>query len=356
MTTDQARGRTSAALVERMFAASLAAFDVYGMFLGERLGLYRALAKAGPMEAAGLARAAGIDERYAREWLEQQAATGVLEYVDGLFSLPGEYAAVLADRDDPNYFAPIVRMITAAAGQLPRVVSAFRTGAGLGWDAYGLDMIEGQSELNRPFFMHQLGQEVLPAIPAIHERLSRPNASVAEIGFGGGWASIAIAKAYPGTTVEGFDPDEASVEIATTNARDSGLSRRVTFSGIDGASAAASGRTFDVVCAFECIHDVANPVAVLIAMRKLAGESGIVLVMDERVPDQFKGEADDVEKFMYGWSVTTCLPNGRAEAPSAATGTVMRAPILERYAVEAGFGGMEVLDVENDFFRFYLLK
>lgn len=354
MTTIEANSSTT--LVERLFAASLGAFDLFSVYLGERLGLYAALASTNSLSPEELADTTSIDVRYAQEWLEQQAASGIIDYADGRFRLPPGHAAVLAQRDHPDYFAPISRMIAAAGGQLPELVNAVRTGGGISWDAYGADMVEGQSELNRPFFMHQLGTEVLPAIPEVHAKLSQPAARVAEIGFGGGWASIAIAQAYGGVTVDGFDPDALSCRIAAENASGAGLSGRTTFHRMDGAEAAAGGRTYDLVCAFECIHDMADPVSVLRSMRALAGADGLVLVMDERVPDQFTGPGDDVERFMYGWSVTTCLPNGLAESPSAATGTVLRLPILERYATEAGFFAVQVLDIENDFFRFYVLR
>ncbi|MGE0601008.1 MAG: class I SAM-dependent methyltransferase [Dehalococcoidia bacterium] len=351
-----APAQSSDALIERLFASANAAFDLFAVYIGERTGLYRVLADGAPRTSPQVAQAAELDERYVREWLEQQAATGILEYDSGRFSLPVAFAAVLAHRDEPTYFAPLSRMMVATAGKLPHVAEAFRTGAGIGWDEYGLDIIEGQSELNRPMFLHQLGQEYLPAIPEVHEKLSQPGARVADIGFGGGWASIGIAVAYPDVSVEGFDPDADSVRIATANAAGAGLGHRITFHGIDGARAAETGQSFDLVCAFECIHDMANPVAVLASMRKLAGDDGAVLVMDERVGDAFTGAADEVEKFMYGWSVTACLPNGRAESPSAATGTVLRTPILEGFAREAGFASVETLPIENDFFKFYLLK
>lgn len=355
MTTIEAPAPTAQELVERLFAASVATMDIFSVYLGERLGLYRALA-AGPCTPAELAARTAIDARYAREWLEQQAASGFVSFDGGLFRLPAASEAVLADRDSAVYFAPIARMLVAAAGQLPALCGAFRSGEGIGWDAYGRDMVEGQSELNRPFFLHQLGSDVLPSIEPVHSRLSKPGARVAEIGFGGGWASIAIARAYPAVRVDGFDPDALSVRLAQENAAESGVSDRITFHRMDGAEAAASGRRYDLVCAFECLHDMADPVAVLASMRDLAGEDGVVLVMDERVPDEFTGAGDEVERFMYGWSVTTCLPNGLAESPSAATGTVLRRPLLERYARDAGFTAVDVLDIENDFFRFYILQ
>lgn len=140
---------------------------------------------------------------------------------------------------------------------------------------------------------------------------------------------------------------------ANQNAREYGVAERVRFQAVDVATVAGD-RTFDLVAAFECIHDLADPVGVLRSMRSLVADGGTVLVMEERVADEF-GDADDIERFFYGFSITTCLLNGRAEHPSAATGTVMRAPTLERYAQGAGFAGIEVLPIENEFFRFYRL-
>lgn len=351
--TEQA---TSAeAFVERVFAAGLAAFDIFGLYIGDKLGLYRALADGGPATPEQLAARAGIDARYAREWLEQQVVSGVLTHNGmGTFELPRPIATVLLEKDDPNYLGAMARMVTGAGLQLPKVLEAYRTGNGHPWEAYGRDMIEGQADFNRPFFLNSLVPDCLATVPGIHERLSRPGARVAEIGCGGGWASIAIARGYPGAIVEGFDPDALSIDLANENARDYGVARQVRFHAVD-AGTVAGDRTFDLVAAFECIHDLSDPVSVLRSMRSLVAEGGAVLVMDERVADEF-GVADDVERFFYGFSITTCLPNGRTETPSAATGTVMRAPVLERYAREAGFGGIEVLPIENDFFRFYLLR
>ena len=342
-------------LVDRMFQASLATMDLYTIYLGERLGLYRTLSERGPLDAPGLARAAGIDERYALEWLEQQATTGILEFRDGRFELPAPYAEVLANREDPNFFSPLARMMVSVGGAMPRVVEAYKTGAGIDWGDYSPDLVEGQSELNRPFFLGSFVQDVLPGIPEVDTVLRRPGARAAEIGFGGGWAAIAIAKAYDGATVDGFDIDGPSVEMANANAEHSGVANRVAFHHIDAGKVSGDG-TFDLVYAVECIHDMANPVAALKAMRALAKPDGRVLVLDEAVGETFTGEVDDNERFFYGWSVTACLVNGRYEQPSEATGTVIRPPTLERLAREAGFSGIEPQPVDAGFFRAYLLK
>ena len=357
MTTATATHATTAeGLVERIFEASLAAFDLYTIYLGERLGLYVVLSEHGPLDAAGLATAANIDERYAQEWLEQQATTGILAYLgDGRFELPSEYAGVLANREDANYFSPLARMLVSVGGAMPRVVEAYRTGTGIDWGDYSPDLVEGQSELNRPFFRGAFVKEVLPGIPEVAATLRRAGARAAEIGFGGGWAAIAVADEFPGVTVEGFDIDGPSVVMANANALESGVADRVTFHQVDSGKVVGEG-TFDVVYAVECIHDMANPVAALKAMRAMVKPGGHVLVLDEAVGEEFTGAVDDSERFFYGWSATACLVNGRYEQPSSATGTVIRPATLERLAREAGFSGIEVADVDAGFFRAYLLR
>ncbi len=185
------------AFVERVFAAGLAAFDIFGLYIGDKLGLYRALADGGPATAEELAARAGIDTRYAREWLEQQVVSGVLTHDGGTFELPGPIATVLLEKDDPSYLGAMARMVTGAALQLPAILEAYRAGNGHPWEAYGRDMIEGQADFNRPFFLNSLVPDWLATVPLLHERLSRPGARVAEIGCGGGWASIAMARGLP---------------------------------------------------------------------------------------------------------------------------------------------------------------
>jgi 2-polyprenyl-3-methyl-5-hydroxy-6-metoxy-1,4-benzoquinol methylase len=153
---------------------------------------------------------------------------------------------------------------------------------------------------------------------------------------------------------DGFDLDELSIHLARKNAKEAGVSDRVKFRIRDASDPKIAGN-YDLVTAFECVHDMSNPVAALRAMRNLANENGVVLVMDERVEERFTPEDNDVEWFFYGFSVLHCLPVGMAEQPSAGTGAVMRPGILKRYATEAGFKGVEILPIENFFFRFYRL-
>lgn len=354
---------TAEEIAARVFSAGLGMVEILSIHLGDRLGWYRALAEHGPLTASALAEATGTDARYAREWLEQQAVFGLVD-VDAAdeadaeartFGLSPAAAEVLTDERSLLHMAPFARSFTAAAIRIPEILDAYRTGGGVGWEAYGEDMRVAQSDMNRPWFERRLG-DALRSVPELADTLQRPGVRIAEVGFGGGWASIALAVAYPQARIDGFEVDEASVELARRNAADAGVADRVRFHLVDGAELAERG-TFDLVFAFECIHDMPQPVAVLDAARRALADGGLMVVMDEAVADRFTAPGDDVERLMYGFSVLICLPDGRSHSPSEATGTVMRRPTLEGYARRAGFERVDVLPIE-DFaaFRFYALR
>ena len=248
--------------------------------------------------------------------------------------------------------APLCRSIVAAAGAAPTVVEAFRTGDGVGWEAYGQDMVEAQGDFNRPWLVASFATEYLPAITDVHARL-RDGGRVADVACGVGWAAIAIARAYPSVTVDGFDLDEASIALARRNADAAGVSDRVRFMALDASD--HDGGRYDLAVVVEALHDMSRPVEVLASIRETLAPGGAVLVADERVSDSFVAPADERERLFYGYSVLTCLPSGRYEKPSAATGTVMRRSTLEAYAAAAGYRNVSVLPIDHDFLRFYRL-
>ena len=341
------------ALTERLFSAAVASFDLAGVYLGHRLGWYASLDGDGPATPDELAARTATDARYAREWLEQQAVGGILAVDGDRFSMPDGHAAVLVDALDLNHMAPLARMVAAAFGRLPDLAEAYRTGAGIGWESYGVDMREGQAAFNRPAVTHLLGDEWLPGVPDVHDRLQAGGALVADIGCGEGWSTVALAKAYPAARFVGVDLDAPSLAAARRHAADADVEERVEFR--EGDAAALDG-PFDAAIIIEAVHDMANPVPVLAAVRSALTEDGSLIVVDERVAETFTAPGDDIERFMYGWSITTCLPDGRSRQPSRATGTVMRPGTLRGYAAESGFGSVEILPIENDFFRFYQLR
>jgi hypothetical protein len=247
MSIDPEDAGTPSALAKRLWRAEIAALDLYVVYLGERLGLYRSLAEDGPATSAELAQRAAISERYAREWLEHQAVAGFVDVEDASvpdmerrYSLSPGHAEVLAERDSQWFSGHKAIDVVRAGRRLPELVEAFRSGGGLPplpWEP------EGRADFNRPRFVNFLGMEWLPSIPEIHDRLTAdPPAAVADIACGTGWSSIAMALAYPRIKVDGFDLDEDAVEQARTNAEASGVGGRVTFRAADAADPAFSGR------------------------------------------------------------------------------------------------------------------
>jgi 2-polyprenyl-3-methyl-5-hydroxy-6-metoxy-1,4-benzoquinol methylase len=315
------------------------------------------------MTSAALAERTGTEERYTREWLEQQAAACILDVSEGKnggtdrrYCLPRGKVEVLTDRDSLNYMAPLAQLVAGAIYPLEALLDAYRTGAGVPYSRYGANLREGQASMNRAMFLQQLGREWLPSIADIHARLQAdPPARVADIGCGAGWSCIGIAQSYPKIQVDGFDLDPASVELANENIEEAGLGDRVHAWLRDASDIELHGR-YDLVTAFECLHDMSDPVGVLQSMRQLAGVKGSVIVMDERALEEFRPCSGSLEQLLYGFSILHCLPAGMAEQPSAGTGTVFRPKTMERYAREAGFSKVEILPIDNFFFRFYRLS
>jgi 2-polyprenyl-3-methyl-5-hydroxy-6-metoxy-1,4-benzoquinol methylase len=351
---------TPDALPDRLFTALLGSYEVAAVALGDHLGWYRSLADAGPATAAELAGRTGTDARYAREWLEHQAVSGYLAVDDARvapddrrYSLPEAHRAVLVDELDPAYMTPFATVTAAFVRNVPELVEVYRGNRTLSWADMGDPARDAQAAANRPLFLGPLVEEMLPTVPGVDDALTA-GGTVADVGCGYGWSSIGIATRWPTARVDGFDVDRPSLERARQNAETAGVADRVRFCEDDVRAIGATAE-YDLVTAFECVHDLTEPVPVLAAMRRLVRPGGTVLVMDEAVSDEFTVPGSDVDRLAYGYSVLCCLADGRSQEPSAGTGAVMRPAVLRDYARDAGFSDVEVLPLENDFFRFYRL-
>jgi 2-polyprenyl-3-methyl-5-hydroxy-6-metoxy-1,4-benzoquinol methylase len=349
---------TTTSLDQRVLDAAIGALELFGIHLGNRLGLYDALlGGAGTVDE--LAAAAGIAPRYAQEWLEQQAVAGVLTVddvsADGgsrRYALPEAHVGVVADPLALDHMAPLAGLIAGIAAVLDDVMDAYRTGGGVPYARYGDEFRKGQGAINRPAFTSALVQEWLPALGSAVERLAT-GGRLADLGCGQGWSTIAVARAFPSAEVWGIDSDPASIAEAQAAADEHAVN--VRFECADAGTLAAAG-PFDVVTLLEALHDLARPAEVLAAAKAALAADGVLLVADEAVAPTFTAPGDELERMMYGWSITHCLPAAMAEQPSAATGTVIREGTVRDLATQAGFSRVDVLDVDGGFFRLYALR
>lgn len=350
------------ALVDRLLADAIGALDLLCVYIGDRLGLYRALAGRPGLTPAELAATAGVHERYAREWLEQQTVSGILEAVnpdavddERRYRLPSGHDEALVDESSLDFIAPLAQGVVSCTPPLDALLDAFRTGDGVPYAAYGHDGHESQARGTRPLYENLLSSRWLPAIPVLDDRLrADPPARIADVACGHGHSTLSIARGYPKVLVEGIDLDERSILRARELLHGSGLEDRVSFHTRDAGDPELSGR-YDLVTIFEALHDMSYPIEILRALRTMLAEGGRVLVADERTAERFSPDAGDVERLHYGFSVLHCLPVGMVGANAAGTGTVIRADTVRRYATEAGFAACEILPIDDKFWRFYLL-
>ena len=343
-----------------LFMAALATMELANVELGVRLGLYDALVTNGTQTSAELAKATGTVERYVREWLEQQAVAGVLEVDDPAesfdrrrFTLPTAHAHVLLDDDSEACMKPCAAVVPWVGKSVEIMTAEFRRGEGVAFGAF--DLHDLQAAFTRPVFRHHLVQNWIPALPGVQAKLSAgAPLRIAEVGCGTGVAALTIAEAYPNAHIDGYDVDDASIRTAQQAARDQGVSDRVRFELRDAGDATIDGQ-YDLVMAIEMLHDVPDPVAVLRTMRKLAGTDGVVLVVDERTPEVFTTPGSEMDRFLYAFSPLHCLAVSMQDS-GAGTGTVLRSNTVREYATDAGFSGVNVLDVDHPQFRLYELE
>ena len=342
-----------------LFMACLAAMELANVELGVRLGLYEVLADAGAFTARDLAAGAGIAERYAQEWLEQQAVAGVVEVDDVTkaaherrFTLPNAHAHVLLEDDSEACMKPCAAVVPWLSKAIDIMVEEFRNGTGAAFRLFDLHDI--QAAFTRPVFVNHLTQTWLPALSDVQAKLAAgERVRIAEVGCGEGLAAITIAKAYPNVEIDGFDLDDASIAVAQAQAESAGVGDRARFEVRDAADPSLSG-DYDLVMAIEMLHDMPDPVGILRTMKKLAGEHGTVLVADERAEETFTVPTTEMERFFYTFSTLHCLAVSM-QHDGVGTGTVIRPETMRRYATDAGFATVELLDVDHPQFVLFRL-
>jgi SAM-dependent methyltransferase len=364
LSEQEAQAARAEALAMQLLGQFGAAVELLTVELGRRLGLYETLLETGPVTPTQLADKASIAPRYAREWLDQQAAAGILDVVghdfrttERQFLLPDAHAAVLVDRDSPAYLLGTAPLLFGVARAVPAVADAYASGQGVEYADFGDELRFGIAELNRPGFVLAMRSwvEQLPDIAALLDQ----GGVVLDAGCGEGWSSIGLANAFPRARVVGVDLDAASVEVARSHVEAAGLADRVTIVRANAADVdalrAATGGDVTLVTAFQALHDMGRPAQALAAFRAVLAQDGAVLIGDEHGEDVLASPADDFERLKLSMSVLHCAPATWAESDEVVNGTVLRAHTLASWVEQAGFSSYDVLDIEHPFWRFYRL-
>jgi 2-polyprenyl-3-methyl-5-hydroxy-6-metoxy-1,4-benzoquinol methylase len=324
-----------------LFAADLAAaVHATTVVIGDRLGLYTELARSGPSTPAELAAATDCDERYLREWLSAQAAAGyaIFDPATGRFHLDAAQAACLADETLPTFLAGGMSVASSTHRDQDAMVAAYRSGDGVGWHEHHASLFEGTERFFRPGYAANLIPTWIPAIEGLDARL-RQGGTVADIGCGHGASSILMAQAYPRISVVGFDAHPDSIRIARERAEAAGVSDHVRFeiARADDLQEAPGG--YDLVCIFDALHDMGDPLGAAKAIRSRIAPDGVWLLVEPNAADDLEDNLNLVGKIFYSASSMICTPASRSDGgtDAACLGAQAGEARLREICTEAGF-------------------
>jgi 2-polyprenyl-3-methyl-5-hydroxy-6-metoxy-1,4-benzoquinol methylase len=306
------------------------------VMMGGELGLWKALAGAGPVSCAEIAEKSGVAERYVREWASAQAASGYLEYdADAdTFTLPPEQAMAFADEDSPVYLLGGYHLISSAFKDREKIQERFRTGDGFGWHEHDPELFLGTEQFFRPGYRAHLVAEWIPALEGMDEKL-RGGAKVADIGCGHGISTILMAQAYPESTFHGYDYHDASIERARQIAEAEGVSGNTEF---ERASAKEfPGDGYDLVCFFDCLHDMGDPVGALEHVRESIDDDGTVMLVEPFAADSLTENLNPVGRVYYAASTLICTPSSLDQEVGLGLGAQAGEERLREVAEKAGF-------------------
>ena len=325
--------------------------------LGDRLGLYRALEDGEGVDSQTLARRTGLDERWLREWLQQQGAAGVLEYrEEGRFALSAEGAAVLANEEHPAFGCGFFSQLPQTMAVLEKLPESFRTGLGLPYDALGPEGARGVERGFAPWFRRLLVPVALPRIEGLVTRLQQ-GAAVADVGCGAGVALVEMARAFPRSDFHGYELSRHALERAAVNAREAGV-LNLHFHDVSDDPLPGDER-FDLVTTFDCLHDMTDPQGAMQAIRSSIRPDGIWLICDIKARASYEEnvERNPMAPLMYGMSVMTCMSSALAEPGGAGLGTLgLHRELLREMTEKAGFTSLEDLEVDHPVNAFYLAR
>lgn len=307
------------------------------ILLGDRLGLYKAMADGEPVTPSDLAKKAGLHERYVREWLSGQAASGYVNYDSDKdrFSLSPEQAMAFAVEDSPAFFAGAFDVVQSTYLDEPKVAEAFRTGKGVGWHEHSKCLFSGTERFFRPGYNANLVPNWIPALEGVEEKL-KAGAKVADVGCGHGASTIVMAKAYPKSEFFAFDYHMPSIERARAQAREAGVGDRITFAQASAKDFAP--RKYDLVAFFDCLHDMGDPVGAGRHVRETLARDGTWMIVEPFACDDLKDNLNPVGRVYYHASTFICTPASLSQEVGLGLGAQAGERRLRQVATEAGFG------------------
>ena len=327
------------AFIGRVVTDLSAAFSGVLVNVGRKLGLYKTMAAIGPCTSAELAEATGIRERYAREWLANQAAGGYVDYnpEKQTYAIPPAQAMVLAHEESPVFMAPAFEVAASFWLDEDKIVEIFRSGEGLGWHAHNHRLFCGTESFFRAGYRAHLVSQWLPALDGIAERLKR-GARVADIGCGHGASTIVMAQAFPNSSFIGLDYHDASIVTARKRAAEQGVTGNLAFE--TKAATEFDGRDFDLICFMDCLHDLGDPVGALARCRKALKPDGKVLLVEPYAGDRLEENLNTIGRMYYAASAMVCTPNSLSQEVGLGLGAQAGEERLRNVAREAGFSSL----------------
>ncbi|HUY20685.1 MAG TPA: class I SAM-dependent methyltransferase [Candidatus Binataceae bacterium] len=322
-------------LVEKMLGDLGAAMGAALVIAGDRLGLYRALAGAGPIDSVELAHKTGCDERYVREWLAQQAASGYLDYqsASGRYLMTPEQELVFATEGSPAFVPGAFEIVSAVIRDEPKIREAFKSGRGVGWHEHDAGLFSGTERFFRPVYAAHLLTQWLPALEGVGEKLAR-GARVADVGCGHGVTTVLMAKAFPRSSFVGFDYHQPSLDRAAAAAHEAGVAGNLSF---QQASAKDFPGKFELVACFDCLHDMGDPVGVAAHVLETLEKDGTWMIVEPFAHDRLADNLNPIGRFAYAASTMVCTPASRAQEVGLALGAQAGEKRIREVVTAGGF-------------------
>jgi len=323
-------------LVGKLVGDLGAALAGASILLGDRLGLYKAMSDGTPVTSSELAKKSNLHERYVREWLSGQAASGYIDYQPekDAFSLSPEQAMAFAEEESPAFFAGAFDVVQSTYLDEPKVAEAFRTGKGIGWHEHSKCLFSGTERFFRPGYNANLVSNWIPALDGVEDKL-KAGANVADVGCGHGASTILMARAYPDSEFFGFDYHAPSIERAKTLANEAGVGNRITFAQADAKT--FSGKDYALVAFFDCLHDMGDPVGAGKHVKETLAKDGVWMIVEPFAHDDLKNNLNPVGRVFYGASTFICTPASLSQEVALGLGAQAGERRLRQVVTEAGF-------------------